>query len=1001
MNFTKLSLMALSALIATTVSAANFKQDAGTQGLVSLEVENAHDYAAVGGSSWKYLYDAAPGYSDDEAGRADPDNGTAHSTNFVGNSPWFEFRVEFAHTGTHYVWVRGLAPSTDSNEIHVGLNGAADPNADNIDIPTPLNQANWSDGSHTINVPSTGNHAVRVWMGEDGVIVDKIVLTTDSGYTPTGEGPAESALIGPVAKWSRAFVDPETTGNSIDVLANDYHTESESFWITTAQQNGTYGTLSVNGAGDALIYDAPTPHSGQDEVVNFSYTVTDAAGRLGDATGVIVVSDNDFPVAANDSFGVAENSSNNSLSVMMNDTDPNSDPLEISFVWGTNQGGSVSINGTKDAVLYTPATGFVGTETFTYKIKDGRPFSVDTAQVTVTVSASGSNQPPVANDDAYMVDQDTSNNSLAVLANDTDPDGDTLSLSSLGTTSNGGSVSISGTNVLYTPAAGYVGNETFTYTMTDGTTGHEQTATVTMTVNSTNTPPVAVNDSYNVTQGTSNNSLSVLGNDTDADLDTLNIDSVGAPSNGGTATINGTNVDYTPDPGFTGVETFTYTASDGNGGSDSATVSVTVDPVVTNQPPVLATIGNQSAVEGFQLSLSITATDSDGPAPLVLSQTNNLPGNPNILTDNGDGTGTLSWTPATGDAANSPYSVTVTATDGDSAIDSEVITVTVNEPAVATYTYNAMGQRVSKTIGSEIIHFVYDQGGQLIAEIDASTGQTVREYVYANGEQTAVIDDTDTLNEEMYFVHNDHLGTPQSLSDESEQVVWSADYEPFGRVSTLTNTIDQQIRFPGQYEDAESGLYYNYFRTYDPSTGRYTQSDPIGLYGGLNSFAYVGNNPLVSKDPFGLAAQACLLPWVTPACAEAAAVVVMACQAIVVAGVSIMMTGDECGGDSCSTDGDPEFEDTPENQPPFTGVPGSTVRGGTGSRTYGDDGYPETDRDTGHPDEAGVGSGDHAHDWSRPDSGGPPTHDDRGPGRLPRPGDPPLPRGPNVPPPSG
>ena len=209
-------LLALCACLATVgAQAANFLQDSGSQGLLSMEAESNHVAGPVGGDKWLWFYNSTPGYSGDEGMESSPDNGTSHPTNFVGNSPWFEFRVEFVHTGTHYVWVRGLAPSADSNEVHVGLNGAADPNADNIEIPTPLNQANWSNGSHTLNVTTTGTHTVRVWMGEDGVIVDKIVLTNDATYTPSGTGPAESALIGPVAKWDKQFVDPETTGNSI------------------------------------------------------------------------------------------------------------------------------------------------------------------------------------------------------------------------------------------------------------------------------------------------------------------------------------------------------------------------------------------------------------------------------------------------------------------------------------------------------------------------------------------------------------------------------------------------------------------------------------------------------------------------------------------------------------------------------------------------------------------------------------------------------------------
>ncbi len=109
-----------------------------------------------------------------------------------------------------------------------------------------------------------------------------------------------------------------------------------------------------------------------------------------------------------------------------------------------------------------------------------------------------------------------------------------------------------------------------------------------------------------------------------------------------------------------------------------------------------------------------------------------------------------------------------------------------------------------------------------------------------------------TQAEELYYIHTDHLGTPKVMTDEAKNTVWEVDYLPFGKVVEITNNIDQSKRFPGQYEDKESGYYYNYFRDYDPSLGRYLQSDPIGLSGGLNTYAYVEGNPLNRVDRYGL-----------------------------------------------------------------------------------------------------------------------------------------------------
>jgi RHS repeat-associated protein len=99
---------------------------------------------------------------------------------------------------------------------------------------------------------------------------------------------------------------------------------------------------------------------------------------------------------------------------------------------------------------------------------------------------------------------------------------------------------------------------------------------------------------------------------------------------------------------------------------------------------------------------------------------------------------------------------------------------------------------------------------------------------------------------------NDHLGTPKIVTDDAGEVVWKADYQPFGYVDIAVNGIENNLRFAGQYYDEETGLHYNYHRYYDPRTGRYLTPDPIGLAGGINLFAYVQNNPINAVDPLGL-----------------------------------------------------------------------------------------------------------------------------------------------------
>ncbi|MEW8000854.1 MAG: RHS repeat-associated core domain-containing protein [Candidatus Thiodiazotropha endolucinida] len=111
------------------------------------------------------------------------------------------------------------------------------------------------------------------------------------------------------------------------------------------------------------------------------------------------------------------------------------------------------------------------------------------------------------------------------------------------------------------------------------------------------------------------------------------------------------------------------------------------------------------------------------------------------------------------------------------------------------------------------------------------------------------------------YYQNDHLGMPQQLIQKNGAKVWGGDYRAFGELTTESGTWENRLRFPGQYNDQESGNFYNYFRDYDPVMGRYLQSDPIGLDGGINTYAYVLNNPLFWIDPDGYAPRGGLVQY--------------------------------------------------------------------------------------------------------------------------------------------
>ena len=193
--------------------------------------------------------------------------------------------------------------------------------------------------------------------------------------------------------------------------------------------------------------------------------------------------------------------------------------------------------------------------------------------------------------------------------------------------------------------------------------------------------------------------------------------------------------------------------------------------------------------------------------------------------------------------------------------------VYTNGTLTATYIYNALGQRTRKLVnGGQSFIYHYNHYGQLISET-LSDGTPVRDYVWLNDAPVAQID-IDAGTETLVYLHTDHLTTPRFATDATGQLVWRWEGDGFG--ATLPdedadgngqNTV-VNLRFPGQYLDSETGLHYNWNRYYNPSTGRYLISDPIGLEGGLNTYLYAEANPVRFIDPTGETAIA--LPLFPP-----------------------------------------------------------------------------------------------------------------------------------------
>ncbi|MCA0940874.1 tandem-95 repeat protein [Salipiger pacificus] len=335
----------------------------------------------------------------------------------------------------------------------------------------------------------------------------------------------------------------------------------------------------------------------------------------GDSTQGVLISDMSFSTCdVEDSGPVAEDDAAETdedvavtIDVLANDSDPDGDPLTVTSATATH--GSVVNNG-DGTLTFTPDADYNGDAEITYTVEDPSGNSA-TGHVAITVYPV--NDDPVAEDD-YVTTGSNTPVTLDPTENDTDVDGDDLTVTGVGDASNGTVTLNADGTVTYTPNEGHSGADSFTYTIDDG---HGGTDTGTVTVKTgiptdptggENTPPDAVNDLYHTT-GTSTATFDPTENDSDADGDTLTVTSLGTPTNG-TATLNedGT-VSYTAEEGFTGYDAFSYEIDDGNGGTDTAYVTVEVMPCFT-PGTLIATPQGERLVEDLKVGDRVITRDN-------------------------------------------------------------------------------------------------------------------------------------------------------------------------------------------------------------------------------------------------------------------------------------------------------------------------------------------------------------------------------------------------------
>ena len=444
-------------------------------------------------------------------------------------------------------------------------------------------------------------------------------------------------------------------------------------YYTNAQENVKYRTIFLQSLLAILAISSVYPLAAAFASTTTAETISD---NLHYDTNPSTIA-NDPPIANKD-YALTDEGIPVTASILSNDIDPDGDPLTITEV--TDPANGLVINNNNGTVTYVPDDDFLGTDIFQYTIVDGNG-GIDTVIVIIIVIISDSSSEPPTNsspeaiNDAATTDENTAV-VVPVLANDSDPDSDMISLLSVTDPPNGSATINGNGTVTYEPDLDFVGQDEFQYVISDGKGGVDS-ATVTVDVIANPPPPPANNPPDAVDDMTTTNyntaiSIDVTGNDSDPDGDALIIGNITSPSSGVVVNNGNGTLIYTPNPGFFGTDTFSYTISDGSSGTDSALVTVSVSPP-RNSPPNAV---DDSAVtdEGVSITVNVLANDSDPDGdPLDIDSVTN-PGNGSAIRNENS---TITYTPNPGFIGTDVLNYVLS--DGKGGNDTATMTIVVND----------------------------------------------------------------------------------------------------------------------------------------------------------------------------------------------------------------------------------------------------------------------------------------------------------------------------------
>ncbi len=516
-------------------------------------------------------------------------------------------------------------------------------------------------GVAVVQAPSHGSAAPR----DDG----RITYSPDKGFTGTdrfqytvvdNDGATSNAATVTVAVLANRRPIANDTSISTDqdspksgtVTASDPNGNPLSFSVAS---NPAHGSLSMQADGRFTYTPAPG-YSGSD---SFTFQVSD--GRGGTATGTVsirIAKANSPPAADNLDLTTAEGSSTPGT---VTASDPDGDPLSFAVATAPSHG-SVSMH-PDGTFVYAPAAGYAGTDSFTFRVSDGRDGS-DTGTVSIRIARV--NSPPRASNSTLTIEQDAAKSGKLSAS---DPDGDRLSFALASGPAHGSADVNSNGDFTYTPASGYAGPDGFSFSVADGKGGTD-TGTVSITVTSSNTAPTA--DDLNITTEQDTAKTGKL-SASDPDGDRLSFALASGPAHGSADVNSNGDFTYTPASGYAGPDGFNFSVADGKGGTDTGTVSITVTS--SNTAPTADDL-NITTEQDAAKTGKLSASDPDGD-PLSFALASGPAHGSADVKSNGD----FTYTPASGYAGPDGFNFSVA--DGKGGTDTGTVSITVTSSNTA------------------------------------------------------------------------------------------------------------------------------------------------------------------------------------------------------------------------------------------------------------------------------------------------------------------------------